>query len=171
MAWTELVSFGWWAMAVRWLHVMAGIMWIGHLWYLNFTQTPTLPKIPQEYRPGVVRYVFREALFWLRWGAAATVVTGLVLAWFMGELPDALKLGIGDHNSHLTAIGLGIWLAILMAANVWIVIWPNQRKSMGLVPAKADARARATRIAGLATRINLMLSIPMLYGMTSVHFY
>jgi uncharacterized membrane protein len=148
MAWNELISYGWWAMAFRWLHVMAGILWIGHLWYLNFTQGPTLPKIPQEHRPGVLRYILPEALFWLRWGALATVVTGLILAWFMGELTDALRLGIGDHNSHT-----------------------NQRKTMGLVSAKADARARAARVAGLASRINTMLSIPMLYAMSSVHFY
>lgn len=169
--WTEIVSHGWWAMAFRWLHVMAGILWIGHLWYFNFTQTPTLPKIPQEYRPGVVRYILPEALFWSRWAALATVVTGLVLAWFMGELESALKLGIGDHNTHTTAIGLGMWLAILMAANAWFVIWPNQRKNIGRVPAKAPERARAGRIAAIALRVNLMLSIPMLYSMVSVHFY
>ncbi|HEY5210481.1 MAG TPA: urate hydroxylase PuuD [Stellaceae bacterium] len=171
MVWNELVTHAWWALAFRWLHVMAGIMWIGHLWYFNFTQTPTMPKIPQELRPGVARYILPEALFWFRWGAMATIVTGLVLAWFQDELLDTIKIGIGEHNAHVTSIGIGMWLGAIMWANVWLVIWPNQKKNMGLVPAPANRRARAARIAGLASRFNTVLSIPMLYGMTSVHFY
>jgi uncharacterized membrane protein len=171
MEWTEIVSFQWWAFFFRWAHVIAGIMWIGHLWYFNFTQTPTMPKIPQELRPGVARYILPEALFWFRWGAMATIITGLILAWFMGELGSAIKIGIGEHNPHTTSIGIGMWLGAIMWANVWFVIWPNQKKNMGLVQVTPEQRTRAARIAGLGSRVNTLLSIPMLYGMTSVHFY
>ncbi|MGH6988933.1 MAG: urate hydroxylase PuuD [Stellaceae bacterium] len=173
MQWTELVSYGWWARAgVPWLHVLAGMMWLGYIWYFNFTYHPTVSKIPQEYRPGAVRYILPDALFWLRWSALATIVTGLVLAWMSGVLESGFRLGIDRHDAHATAIGIGMWLAILMAANVWFVIWPNQRTNLGYVP-RIDARrrARAARIATLASRVNLMLSIPMLYGMTAAHFY
>jgi uncharacterized membrane protein len=171
MEWHEIVSFAWWAFAFRWLHVISGIMWIGHLWYFNFTQTPTMPKIPQELRPGVARYILPEALWWFRWGAMATIVTGLILAWFQGELLNTIKIGIGDHNAHFTSIGIGMWLGAIMWANVWFIIWPNQKKNMGLVQVTPEQRTRAARIAGLASRVNTLLSIPMLYGMTSVHFY
>jgi uncharacterized membrane protein len=171
MEWNEIVSYAWWAFAFRWLHVISGIMWIGHLWYFNFTQTPTMPKIPQELRPGVARYILPEALWWFRWGAMATIVTGLILAWFQGELLNTIKIGIGDHNAHFTSIGIGMWLGAIMWANVWFIIWPNQKKNMGLVQVTPEQRTRAARIAGLASRVNTLLSIPMLYGMTSVHFY
>lgn len=172
MPWTEIVSYAWWAVAFRWLHVMAGIMWIGHLWYFNFTQTPTLPKIPQELRPGVARYILPEALFWFRWGAMATIVTGLILAWFQNELLPTIEIGIGVHSPHLTAVGLGMWLGAIMWFNVWFIIWPNQKKNLGYTPAAAPQRAQAARIAGLASRVNTMLSIPMLYGMVvGAHFY
>jgi len=172
MEWAELVTFQWWSVAFRWLHVIAGIMWIGHLWYFNFTQTPTMPKIPQELRPGVARYILPEALFWFRWGAMLTIITGLILAWFMGELLPTLKIGIGDHNSHATAVGIGMWLGAIMWFNVWFIIWPNQKKNMGLVQVTPEQRTRAARIAGLASRVNTMLSVPMLYGMVvGGHFY
>jgi uncharacterized membrane protein len=173
MPWHELVTYDWWARAgVPWLHAMAATMWLGYIWYFNFTHDPTVPKIPQEHRPGVVRYILPDALFWLRWSAVATVILGLVLAWMTHFLQCGLELGIGWHNAGETAIGIGMWLAILMAANVWFVIWPNQRRNLGFVPRiDARARARAARIAMLASRVNLMLSIPMLYGMTSARFY
>lgn len=172
MGWNEIVTYSWWAVAFRWLHVISGIMWIGHLWYFNFTQTPTMPKIPQELRPGVARYILPEALWWFRWGAMATIVTGLILAWFVGELGATIKIGIGDHNPHATAVGIGMWLGAIMWANVWFIIWPNQKINMGLVQAEPEKRTRAARIAGLASRVNTMLSVPMLYGMVvGGHFY
>ncbi|HEX4113305.1 MAG TPA: hypothetical protein VH020_12290 [Stellaceae bacterium] len=172
MPWTEVVTYAWWAVVFRWLHVMAGIMWIGHLWYFNFTQTPTMPKIPQELRPGVARYILPEALFWFRWGAMATIVTGLILAWFQNELLDTIKIGVGEHNAHVTAVGIGMWLGAIMWVNVWLIIWPSQKKNMGFTPVSAAQRTRAARIAGLASRVNTMLSIPMLYGMVvGAHFY
>ncbi len=171
MEWTEIVSYAWWTFAFRWLHVIAGIMWIGHLWYFNFTQTPTMPKIPQELRPGVARYILPEALFWFRWGAMLTIVTGLIEAGLLKRLDDYLAIGLPQHDSHAAAIGIGMWLGIIMWANVWFIIWPNQKKNMGIVQVTPEERTRAARIAGLASRVNTMLSIPMLYGMTSVHFY
>src|ERR1700691_2059864 len=171
MEWNEIVTYAWWAFAFRWLHVIAGIMWIGHLWYFNFTQTPTMPKLPAELRPGVARYILPEALFWFRWGAMLTIITGLILAWFMGELGNTIKIGIGDHNAHFTSVGIGMWLGAIMWANVWFIIWPNQKKNIGLVQVTPEEKTRAARIAGLASRVNTLLSIPMLYCMTSVHFY
>ena len=168
----EFVSYAWWAFAFRWLHVLSAIMWIGHLWYFNFTQTPTMPKIPTELRPGVVRYILPEALFWFRWGAMATIVPGLILAYLNGYLLNAIKLGIGDHNAHVTAIGFGMWLGTIMWFNVWFIIWPNQKKVLGITSATADEVNAARRVAGLASRVNTMLSIPMIYAMVGAgHFF
>src|SRR5580704_7995937 len=107
---TEFVSFDWWLFCMRWLHILCGVMWIGHLWYFNFTQAPTMPKIPAELKPGVSKYILPEALFWFRWGAMWTIITGLILAWYMGEAHQATMLGIGMHNAHFTAVGFGMWL-------------------------------------------------------------
>ena len=167
----ELVSYAWWTFCFRWLHVVSGIMWIGHLWYFNFTQAPTVPKIPMELRPAIGKFILPEALFWFRWGAMATLVTGIILAWMMGELPQTIRIGIGDKNAHMTSIGIGMWLATIMWFNVWFIIWPNQQKVIGLKPASDDEKKAAARTASLTSRVNTMLSIPMLYGMTSVHFY
>lgn len=167
----EFVSFDWWLFCMRWLHVLCGVMWIGHLWYFNFTQTPTMPKIPAELRPGVAKYILPEALFWFRWGAMGTIVFGLILAWMNGYLGSAIKLGIGDHSTHNTTIGIGMWLGTIMWFNVWFIIWPNQKKNIGLVQATPDEVKKAARLAGLTSRVNTMLSIPMLYCMAGVHFY
>ena len=167
----ELASFDWWFFFFRWIHVISGIMWIGHLWYFNFTQTPTMPKIPQELRPAVVRYILPEALFWFRHGAMATIITGLIVAWIGGFLLSAIILGIGQHNLHDTMIGFGMWLGAIMWFNVWFLIWPNQKKVLGIVPAEAAEKKRAGRVAALASRTNTMLSIPMLYAMVSAQHY
>ena len=168
------LSPGFWAFIMRWLHVLSGVMWIGHLWYFNFTQTPTVPKIPAELRPAIVRYILPEALFWFRWGAVATLVFGLILAWLQGYLGSALALGIPDPHPHgkTTAIGWGMWIGFIMFLNVWILIWPNQQKVIGLVSATPDEVNAARRIAGLASRVNTLLSIPMLYAMVfAAHRY
>jgi uncharacterized membrane protein len=166
-----LFDYSWWTFFFRWLHVMSGVMWIGHLWYFNFVQIPSMPKIPDEQKPAITKVIAPTALFWFRWGALATVVTGLILAYLSGYLMNALKLGIGDGNHKFTAIGLGMWMGLIMAYNVWFIIWPNQQKALGLVEATADEKKRAGRVAMLASRTNTMLSIPMLYAMTSTHFY
>jgi uncharacterized membrane protein len=157
----------WVAFLVRWLHIMSGVMWIGLLWYFNFVQTPTMPKIPAELKPAIPRFILPEALFWFRWGAMATIVFGLILAHAQGYLFDAIKLGIGEHRGNVTAIGFGMWLGTIMWFNVWFIIWPNQQKVLGLTPADDAAKKSAARTAGLASRVNTMLSIPMLYGMAA----
>ena len=156
-----------WAFFVRWLHVISGVMWIGLLWYFNFIQVPTMPKIPDEHKPGVTKYIAPEALFWFRWAAMATVVTGLVVAWINDYLMQALGLGLTDGVIKHTAIGIGMWMGLIMAFNVWAIIWPNQQIVLGLVEADASAKPAAARKALLASRTNTMLSIPMLYAMVS----
>ena len=152
-----------WTFIIRWVHVLAGILWIGLLYYFNFVQTPTMPKIdPAEHRAAVTKYIAPNALFWFRHAAAATVLFGLLTAWMSGYIVQALLLQKGYH-----AIGIGMWLALIMAFNVWFIIWPNQQKVLGLVEASADEKAKAARLAGMTSRINTMLSIPMLYCMVA----
>jgi len=149
---------------LQWLHVFFGITWIGLLYYFNFVQTPTMPTIPAELKPGVSKYIAPKALFYFRWGAAFTVLTGLLLAWSYGELVEALTL---QPSARL--IGIGMWLALIMAVNVWAIIWPNQKKVLGLVTADDAAKAKAAATAGMASRLNVLLSIPMLLAMTNAH--
>lgn len=151
----------WGAFFLRWLHVLAGVMWIGLLWYFNFVQIPSMPKIPDEQKPAVSKVIAPTALFWFRWAALATVVTGLLLALANGYLVDALTLKAGASR----LIGVGMWLGLVMAFNVWFIIWPNQQKALGMVEASADEKKAAARIAMLTSRLNTMLSIPMLYFM------
>jgi uncharacterized membrane protein len=153
----------WWLFFLRWLHILSGIMWVGLLWYLNFVQTPTVPKIePAEHRAAITKYIAPRVLFWFRYAALATVVFGLTLALHKGYLLQALTFQRG-----VIAIGIGMWLALIMAFNVWFIIWPNQKKVLGLVEASADEKAAAARFAGMVSRMNLMLSIPMLYCMVA----
>lgn len=159
---TKLASHAWWAFFFRWLHVISGVMWIGLLWYFNFVQTPSMPKIPDEQKPAVTKVIAPEALFWFRWAAMATLITGLILALMNGYLLQALSLQKGVH-----AIGLGMWFAIVMWFNVWFIIWPNQKKALGIVEASADEKAAAAKRAGMTSRINTMLSIPMLFFMVA----
>lgn len=146
----------------QWLHVFFAIVWIGLLYYFNFVQIPTMPGIPAELKPGVAKYIAPKALFFFRWGTAFTVLTGLILAHLYGELVEALTLREGAR-----LIGVGMWLALVMAFNVWFIIWPNQKRALGLVDADADAKAKSARIAMLTSRINTALSIPMLLAMTA----
>jgi uncharacterized membrane protein len=161
------INYAWWAFFFRWLHVLSGVMWIGLLWYFNFVQTPTMPKIPADQRPVIVKNILPVALFWFRWAALSTVVTGLILAWLNGYIGDALALGFADGVAKDRAIGVGMWLGLIMAFNVWFIIWPNQQKVMGLVQVSDADRPKAARKAGLASRINTMLSVPMLFMMVS----
>jgi uncharacterized membrane protein len=152
----------WWSFVFRWLHVMSGVMWIGLLWYFNFVQTPSMPKIPDEQKPAVSKVIAPTALFWFRWSALATVVTGLMVAGMSGYLGSALMLNKGVH-----AIGIGMWLALVMAFNVWFIIWPNQKKALGIVQVSPAEKAAAAKTAGMTSRINTMLSIPMLFCMVA----
>ena len=147
----------------RWIHVLSGVMWIGLLWYFNFVQIPSMPKIPNEQKPAISKFIAPEALFWFRWAALSTLVTGLILGHINGYLHDALKLDT-SNGKHLM-IGIGMWLGTIMAFNVWGIIWPNQKKALGLVEASAEQKAAAAKKAMLFSRTNTLLSIPMLYCM------
>lgn len=152
----------WWSFLFRYLHIGSGVMWIGLLWYFNFVQIPSMPKIPDEQKPAVSKVIAPTALFWFRWAALSTVITGLIVASLQGYLGAALSL-----QSGYVAIGIGMWLALDMAFNVWFIIWPNQKKALGIVPCEAEPKARAARVAMLTSRINTLLSVPMLYMMAA----
>ena len=153
---------GYWIEFLRYLHVWAGILWIGLLYYFNFVQIPTMPKVPAELKPGVTKYIAPKALFWFRWAALATVILGLLII--------ELRQG-GDAGRALTlkapykVLGIGMWLGLIMAANVWFIIWPNQKKALGIVTVDDASKAKAASIAMMASRTNLILSLPMLYCM------
>ena len=147
---------------LRWLHVFFGITWIGLLYYFNFVQIPVMPTVPAELKPGVTKYIAPKALFYFRWGAAFTVLTGAVLAWVKNYLVEALTLRDGFE-----LIGIGMWLALIMAVNVWAIIWPNQQRVLGLVEADDATKAKSARTALVASRTNVLLSLPMLYAMTT----
>jgi uncharacterized membrane protein len=158
----DLDTHGWWLFAMRWLHITAGVMWIGLLWYFNFVQTPSMPKIPDEHKPAISKVIAPAALFWFRWAAMATIILGLILAGMNGYLGQALSL-----QKPFTPIGLGMWMGVIMWFNVWFIIWPNQKKVLGIVQVGAEEKAAAAKKAGMASRINTMLSIPMLYFMVA----
>ncbi len=157
---------GWFQFFFRYIHILSGVMWIGLLWYFNFVQIPTMPKIPDELKPAIGKHIAPAALWWFRWGAMATIVTGIILAALNGYLLDAFALGLTDGGAS-TAIGIGMWMGVIMWFNVWFVIWPNQKKALGMVEVSADEKAAAARTAMLFSRTNTMLSIPMLYCMVA----
>jgi uncharacterized membrane protein len=156
------ITFMW-----RWLHVLSAVMWIGLLWYFNFVQIPTMPEIPDELKPAIGKHIAPAALWWFRWAAMATIITGLLLAFGNGYLMQAMTLGLTDDVAKHTAIGIGMWLGIIMWFNVWFIIWPKQKIALGIVEAEADTKAAAARTAMLFSRTNTMLSVPMLYAMVS----
>lgn len=151
----------------RWLHVFFGILWIGLLYYLNFVQVPTMPTVPAELKKGVTGYIAPKVFFFFRWAALLTVVTGLVIAWARGYLHSAMPLTSANPNENL--IGLGMWLALIMAFNVWFIIWPAQKRILGLVEATDEEKAKLAPRALIASRTNLLLSLPMLYCMVSAN--
>ena len=156
-----------WQFIFRYIHVLAGIMWIGLLYYFNFVQIPNMPKIPDDQKPAIGKVIAPAALWYFRWAAMLTLISGLILAHLNGYLLSALQLGIADSNSSNTAIGIGMWLAIIMWFNVWFVIWPNQKKALGIVDASAEEKASAAKTAMLFSRTNTLLSIPMLFAMVA----
>ncbi len=157
---------------LRWIHVVAGILWIGLLYYFNFVQIRKMPDIPAEQKPAVTKHIAPEALFWFRWAALVTVLAGLAIAGVRHYTLQALSLGILGNTSgqavdvHYSLLGLGMWLGIIMFLNVWGIIWPNQKIALGIKEADADAKAKAGKIATLASRTNTLLSLPMLVAMT-----
>jgi uncharacterized membrane protein len=160
-----------WAYLFIWIHVLSGIMWIGHLYYFNFTQMMVMPKIPAELKPAVGKFIAPEALWWFRWAAMFTIASGLIVAWLRGYILDAIALGFIDgFDPPSFFIGVGMWLGTIMWFNVWFIIWPNQQKALNINNAYPNLtqaeKDKAARIAMLFSRTNTMLSVPMLLAMT-----
>ena len=151
----------------RYLHVLSGIMWIGLLWYFNFVQIPSMANIPDEQKPAIGKVIAPKALFWFRWAALATILTGLIVSYLNGYLHQAMTLGIGSGYGKNTAIGIGMWLGVIMAYNVWFVIWPSQKKALGMVECTPEVKASSARTAMLFSRTNTLLSMPMLLSMVA----
>ena len=147
-----------WQFLFRFFHVISGVLWIGLLYYFNFVQIPSMasPQMEAGWKPAVSKVIAPTALFFFRWAAASTVLFGLIIA-------------VYNKSWHSLTISIGMLLGLIMAYNVWFIIWPNQQKALGLVEADADTKKKAARMAMLASRFNTMLSIPMLYGMVSAH--
>ncbi len=156
-----------WSWVARYTHVVVGIMWIGLLWYFNFVQIPNMAKIPDEQKPAIGKVIAPAALFYFRWAAAFTILSGLILAGLNGYLHDAMTLSIGSGIPKHTAIGIGMWLGVIMAFNVWFVIWPNQKRALGIVECEPELKAKSARTAMLFSRTNTLLSLPMLLSMVA----
>ena len=156
-----------WSWLFRYFHVLAGTMWIGLLWYLNFVQIPSMPKLTDEQKPAITKVIAPAVLFWFRWAALATIITGLIVAYLNGYVHQALALGIGSGGGKNTAIGIGMWLGLIMAFNVWFIIWPNQKKVLGIVEATPEEKPVALKKAVIASRINTLFSLPMLLSMVA----
>jgi uncharacterized membrane protein len=159
--WDQVATHAFWAFVFRWVHVWFGILWIGLLYYFNFVQIPSMPKIPDEQKPAIGKVIAPAALFYFRWAAAGTVLFGLLTVTMDGHLKAFV------FQDGLATIGIGMWLALIMAFNVWFIIWPNQKKALGLVEADADTKKKAARVAMLTSRTNTLLSIAMLYCMVA----
>ena len=156
-----------WSWLFRYFHVISGIMWIGLLWYLNFVQIPSMPKIPDDQKPAIGKVIAPAVLFWFRWAALSTIVTGLIVAYLNGYVHQALALGIGSGGGKNTAIGIGMWLGLIMAYNVWFIIWPNQKKVLGIVEVTPEEKAKSAKTAMLFSRTNTLLSLLMLLSMVA----
>jgi len=156
-----------WSWIFRYLHVLSGVMWIGLLWYFNFVQIPNMPNIPDEQKPAIGKVIAPAALFWFRWSALATILTGLIVSYLNGYIHQAFVLGVGSGGGKYTAIGIGMWLGLIMAFNVWFIIWPNQKRALGIVECDADLKAKSAKTAMLFSRTNTLLSLPMLLTMVA----
>ena len=156
-----------WSWLFRYFHVVAGVMWIGLLYYFNFVQVPNMGKITDEQKPAITKVIAPSALFWFRWAALVTVVTGLIVAYLNGYAHEAMTLGIGSGGGKYTAIGIGMWLGLIMAFNVWFIIWPNQKKVLGIVEVAAEEKPISAKKALIASRTNVLLSLPMLLSMVA----
>ena len=156
-----------WSWIARYTHVVVSIMWIGLLWYFNFVQIPNMAKIPDEQKPAIGKVIAPAALFYFRWAAAFTVLSGLILAGLNGYLHDAMTLSLGSGIPKHTAIGIGMWLGLIMAFNVWFVIWPNQKRALGIVECEPELKVKSARVAMLFSRTNTLLSLPMLFTMVA----
>jgi uncharacterized membrane protein len=160
-------NYSFWSWLLRYIHIIVAIMWIGLLWYFNFVQIPNMPKIPDEQKPAIGKVIAPSALFYFRWAALLTVVSGLILATFEGYVHDAMLLSYNSGILKNTAIGIGMWLGIIMAFNVWFIIWPNQKRALGMVECDPELKAKSARTAMLFSRTNTLLSLPMLLCMVA----
>ena len=158
-------NYSFWSWLLRYIHIIVAIMWIGLLWYFNFVQIPNMPKIPDEQKPAIGKVIAPSALFYFRWAALLTVVSGLILATLEGYVHDAMLLSFNSGILKNTAIGIGMWLGIIMAFNVWFIIWPNQKRALGMVECDPELKAKSARTAMLFSRTNTLLSLPMLLCM------
>jgi|TARA_B110000881_G_scaffold147427_1_gene130576 uncharacterized membrane protein len=156
-----------WSWLFRLIHVVVAIMWIGLLWYFNFVQIPNMAKIPDEQKPAIGKVIAPAALFYFRWAALLTIISGLILAYVNGYAHEAMTLGIGSGGGKNTAIGIGMWLGLYMAFNVWFIIWPNQKKALGIVDCEPEIKAKSAKTAMLFSRTNTLLSLPMLLSMVA----
>ena len=160
-------NYSFWSWLLRYIHIIVAIMWIGLLWYFNFVQIPNMPKIPDEQKPAIGKVIAPSALFYFRWSALLTVISGLILATLEGYVHDAMLLSFNSGILKNTAIGIGMWLGIIMAFNVWFVIWPNQKRALGMVECDPELKAKSARTAMLFSRTNTLLSLPMLLCMVA----
>ena len=156
-----------WSWVFRYIHVVVGIMWIGLLWYFNFVQIPSMPNIPDDQKPAIGKVIAPKALFWFRWAALGTIITGLIVAYLQGYVHQAMILGFGSGDPKTTAIGIGMWLGIIMAYNVWFVIWPNQKIALGIKESTPEEKAKSAKTAMVFSRLNTLLSLPMLLSMVA----
>ena len=156
-----------WSWLCRFVHVTVAIMWIGLLWYFNFVQIPNMNKIPDEQKPAIAKIIAPAALFYFRWAAFLTILSGLILALLNGYLYDAMTLSIASSIPKHTSMGIGMWLGVIMAFNVWFVIWPNQKRALGIVDCNPELKAKSARTAMLFSRTNTLLSLPMLLSMVA----
>ena len=156
-----------WSWLSRLIHVTVATMWVGLLWYFNFVQIPNMSKIPDEQKPAIGKVIAPAALFYFRWAALLTIISGLILAYVNGYAHEAMTLGIGSGGGKNTAIGIGMWLGLYMAFNVWFIIWPNQKKALGIISCEPDIKAKSARTAMLFSRTNTLLSLPMLLSMVA----
>ena len=156
-----------WSWLCRFIHVIVAIMWIGLLWYFNFVQIPNMGRIPDDQKPAIRKVIAPAALFYFRWAAAFTILSGLILAMLNGYLKDALTLSFDSGIPKHTAIGIGMWLGIIMAFNVWFIIWPNQKRALGIIDCDNEIKERSSKTVLIFSRINTLLSLPMLFSMVA----
>ena len=155
----DALFWSWFAQLVQ---VITGIMWIGLLWYFNFVQIPNMARIPDEQKPAINKVIAPAALFYFRWGAVLAILSGFAIMALNEYLYDAMTLSIGSGIPKHTAIGIGMWLGLIMAFNVWFIIWPNQKRALGIVECDPEYKVKSARRAMLFLRVNTLISIPML---------
>ncbi|MCL4790986.1 MAG: urate hydroxylase PuuD [Gammaproteobacteria bacterium] len=154
----------------RWLHIASGVTWVGLLYYFNVIQVPGLADAAADKGGpggvGIGKYIVPRALFWFRWAAVATALSGIILIEFAFRPLGGGFMQVMALKEGFTVIGVGSWLGLIMAFNVWVLIWPNQKKVLGITPATDEQKATARNVALLASRTNFVLSLPMLMCMT-----